>query len=102
MIEILNQLNFGKNVLEAPGKIMVEFFATWCPHCQRMMPIVEDLASREAGNATVYQVDVDKSPELANEYAPDGFPTFVLFENGAVTKSLTGEQTEAQLIEMLA
>ncbi|WP_371130612.1 protein disulfide isomerase family protein, partial [Adlercreutzia sp. DFI.6.23] len=20
--------------------MLVEFFATWCPHCQRMMPII--------------------------------------------------------------
>lgn len=102
MIEILNKNDFAAKVLEAPGKVMVEFFATWCPHCQRMMPIVEDLAAREAGHATIYQVDVDKSPELAQEYAPDGFPTFVLFENGVLTKSVTGEQGEGKLVEMLA
>ena len=22
--------------------VMAEFYATWCPHCQRMKPVVED------------------------------------------------------------
>lgn len=92
MIEILNESNFDEKVLQSPGPILVEFFATWCPHCQRMMPVIQQLAADEAGVATVYQVDVDQSPNLANEYAPHGFPTFVVFENGRIVAEHTGEQ----------
>lgn len=97
MIEILNDTNFSKKVLQAQGKIFVEFFATWCPHCQRMMPIVERLAEDLSGKVAVYQVDVDQSPDLANKYAPDGFPTFDLFENGNLIAQTAGEQSETAL-----
>ena len=36
MIEILNEGNFPEKVLQAPHKVLVEFFAAWCPHCQRI------------------------------------------------------------------
>ena len=76
MIEILNEGNFDEKVLQSSGNVLVEFFATWCPHCQRMMPIISDVAERVQGQAVVYQVDVDKSPDLAQTYAPNGFPSF--------------------------
>ncbi|WP_418133436.1 thioredoxin family protein [Adlercreutzia sp.] len=33
MIEILNEGNFDEKVLQSSGNVLVEFFATWCPHC---------------------------------------------------------------------
>lgn len=100
MEEVLNDSDFDAKVLASDGKVLVEFFATWCPHCQRMQPILDDVATMAAGTCAVYQVDVDKSPDLAAEYAPNGFPTYVLFVDGSITKTLTGEQTEATLLEL--
>ena len=102
MIEILNEGNFPEKVLQAPGKVLVEFFATWCPHCQRMMPIVNDVADAVAGRVVVYQVDIDQSPNLASTYAPNGFPTFALFEGGSEVESLVGEQSKQRLLELVA
>ena len=64
MIEILNEGNFPEKVLQAPHKVLVEFFAAWCPHCQRMMPIIDDVADAAAGRVAVYQVDIDQSPAV--------------------------------------
>lgn len=101
MIEVLNKNDFNSKVLQSQGKVLVEFFATWCPHCRRMMPVIEDIAQREEGSVAVYQVDVDQSPDLANEYAPNGFPTFALFVDGALVGRLEGEQPEPRLLEFL-
>ncbi|MCR2034624.1 thioredoxin family protein [Adlercreutzia mucosicola] len=102
MIEILNEGNFPEKVLQAPHKVLVEFFAAWCPHCQRMMPIIDDVADAAAGRVAVYQVDIDQSPNLAGTYAPDGFPTFALFEGGSEVESLVGEQSKQRLLELVA
>ena len=97
MIEILNEGNFDEKVLKSSGNVLVEFFATWCPHCQRMMPIINEVADRVQGQAVVYQ-----SPDLAKTYAPNGFPSFVLFVNGQLVETLVGEQTEERLMELVA
>lgn len=102
MIEILNETNFDKKVLGSEGTILIELFATWCPHCQRMAPIVDELASMVADKATVYRVDVDQSPDLANEYAPEGYPTFATFRNGALERELSGEQSLDALLHLVA
>ncbi len=102
MIEVINESNFDEKVLQAKGLVMVELFATWCPHCQRMAPVVDELATMVAGQATVYRVDVDASPDLANKYAPNGFPTFAMFRDGRLVKEQTGEQSLDALLNLVA
>ena len=102
MVEQLTEEDFDAKVLQASGKVVVEFFATWCPHCQRMNPIVADVAHRLEGEAAVYQVDVDRCPSLAAEYAPHGVPTFVLFDDGTLVQRMVGEQQEQSLLNLAA
>lgn len=102
MIEQLSENDFSQKVIDAPGKVLVEFFATWCPHCQRMMPVIGLVADRLEGEIPVYQADIDKCPQLAQKYAPNGVPTFLLFEDGVVKKTLVGEQSEQHLQQLAA
>ena len=67
MIEILNEGNFPEKVLQAPHKVLVEFFAAWCPHCQRMMPVVEQVKELLQGRVKVYQFDIDENKSKAGE-----------------------------------
>ncbi len=101
MLQVLNETTFSEHIGPNSGETLVEFFATWCPHCKRMQPIIEDVATRLEPGCPVYQVDVDESPALAQQYAPDGFPTFVLFDRGEVVRSLTGEQEETTILDMV-
>ncbi|MBR3266936.1 MAG: thiol reductase thioredoxin, partial [Bacilli bacterium] len=45
----------------AKGKVLVDFFATWCGPCKMLAPIVEKVAS-EHEDITVLKIDVDEVP----------------------------------------
>lgn len=51
--------NFKQEVLEAKGKVLVDFFATWCGPCRMMSPIVDQLAD-ELADVKVCKVDIDQ------------------------------------------
>lgn len=68
--------------IDQKGVVLVEFFATWCIHCQHMAPIVEQVKELLAGKAQVVQLDIDKYQEAASEAQVDATPTFILFKDG--------------------
>ena len=71
--------------------VLVEFFASWCPHCQRMMPIVAQIKELLSGQVDVYQYDVDKNSELAAENGADSIPTFIIYKDGKEVWRESGE-----------
>ena len=85
----LSAENFKQEVLEAKGKVLVDFFATWCGPCRMMSPIVDQLAD-ELADVKVCKVDIDQAEALATEYGVEVVPTFIVFENGEAVKSVSG------------
>ena len=45
----VNEATFDRAVLRARLPVLVDFWAEWCPPCRWLSPIVEDLASEQAG-----------------------------------------------------
>lgn len=37
--------------LQGSRPVLMEFYATWCPHCQRMMPVMAELKDEMDGVA---------------------------------------------------
>lgn len=62
--------------------VLVEFYATWCPHCRRMAPVVDELKELLGGRATVLQLDVDANRELCDQVGVSGTPLFILYRDG--------------------
>ena len=57
---------------------IVDFTASWCGACQRIAPILEELAEEYKGEIVIYKVDVDKEKGLAQAFNVSSIPA-VLF-----------------------
>ena len=71
--------------------VLVEFYASWCPHCQKMMPIVAQIKELLEGQVNVYQFDIDKNAELAASVGADSVPTFIIYSDGKEVWRESGE-----------
>ena len=71
--------------------LLVEFFASWCPHCQRMMPIVAQVKELLGQEATVLQYDIDQNQQYAKDAGVEGIPTFIVYVNGVEKWRHSGE-----------
>lgn len=78
--------------------VLMEFYATWCPHCQRMMPVVAKVKEQLDGRAAVCQLDIDKNKEAADAAEVHSIPTFLIYVDGKAEWRHTGEIGEEALL----
>ena len=83
-------MNYSDAINEAPV-VLVEFFATWCPHCQKMMPIVAQVRELLGPDTPVIQLDIDQNSAAAQETGVNGVPTFIIYKNGREEWRHSGE-----------
>jgi thioredoxin 1 len=101
----VNTTNFDTAVLGSDLPVLVDFWATWCGPCHRVAPEVEAVAEQLTGRARVYKLDVDESPQLAQEYGVQSIPTLLIIKGGklvdqvvgAVPRTIIAQKLEAQL-----
>jgi thioredoxin 1 len=92
---------FKQDVLEAPGPVLVDFWAEWCGPCKMVAPILDQIAAEYAGKLTVAKVDIDNNPMAPTEYGVRGIPTMILFKDGKVVDTSVGAKPKGQLTAWL-
>jgi len=98
---ILNTNNFDVEVLEETLPVLVDFWASWCPPCKMVEPVVEELERELAGKVKVGKLNVDQNPGIADRYHIKGVPTFILFVRGREVARRVGAQSKDQLRRFL-
>lgn len=89
--EIRDEETWEEKVDNAPGRVMVEFFVTWCPHCQREAPILDEVAPRiEASGVKVFHANAEVMWTKGNVYGISETPSFILVEDGKLVAKHEG------------
>ena len=99
---VVNKDNFKEMVLESPTPVLLDFFANWCGHCQRLLPLLDEVAVSLEGKLSVMKMNVDENRDLAQKYDIKGLPTMVLFRDGAEIDRLIGFMPKDKLIEKVS
>lgn len=97
--ELVNNKNEAPDTLRkhaAQGKVVVDFYAKWCPPCKMMLPIIDELAQKY-DDISFVKIDIDKFIDLSNGFdvagkriVISGVPAFYLFKDGNIVEEIGG------------
>lgn len=80
---------------------IIDFYASWCGPCQRLSPIIDEIAEEYAGKVDIYKVNVDDEEELAKLFRVRSIPTLVYIPMGENPTIQPGGKTKAELKEII-
>lgn len=100
MIQQLNESNF-QDTIKNNEVVLVDFYADWCGPCQALHPILEALDSEFEGKAVISKINVDKNPELSQQFEVRSIPALLYFKNGEMVSKQNGLQPKNILTQNL-
>ena len=110
MLKDLDENSFKKKIFDYEqgddAKLLIskntilEFWVTWCPHCQNMMPRYEKI-SKEHPEIDCYRIEMEQHPTLANVFNVEGFPTFIFINKNGDMKKWEGETSIEDMENMI-
>lgn len=77
--------------------VVIDFWATWCGPCQRLTPIIEQLAEEYEGKAVIGKYNVDDGEDLTSEYGIRNIPVVLLIKGGEVVGKKVGVASKDDL-----
>ncbi len=80
---------------------MIVVFAHWCPTCNMMLPIAEEVAADYRGKLKVKWIDVEKNPDVLEMYDIRIVPTFIIRRAGNEVARMAGMIGEKKLRERI-
>lgn len=75
---------------------VLDFWASWCPPCNVMKPVLDELEKELAGKVDFVKYDVDQEGEMAQKYAVMSIPTYVIEKDGKETARTTGARPKEE------
>ena len=102
MTQQISAAEFESKVLGASEPVLVDFFATWCGPCRMMAPTIDEVSQEMAGKASVYKLDIDEAPQIAQQLGIMSVPTFMVFKDGKVASHTIGAQPKENILALFA
>lgn len=93
----ITDAEFESEVIGSAVPVLVEWWASWCPPCVQVAPILQRLAEERDGALRVVKINQDENPLRSAEHRIMGVPTMILFRGGEPVLQLVGARSKAAM-----
>lgn len=101
MLKHVKSIDFSEQVLSSEKAVLVDFYATWCPPCKMLSPVLEKIANSRA-EFDIAKVNIDEEQDLAIKYRIEAVPTIVVFKSGKPVDKLVGYVDENKILDTMS
>ena len=99
MILDVNKDTFASEVLEATGKVVVDFYGDGCVPCAALMPHIHGFADVYGDKIKFTALNTTKARRLAISQKILGLPVIAIYENGVIIDSKVKEEATPEAVE---
>ena len=100
MIIHITAENYETQVVNAQGKVLLDFWAPWCGPCRMIAPILEEISADDE-SIVIGKVNVDDEMALAAQFGVVSIPTLVVMEGGKAVQTAVGYRPKADILNLL-
>lgn len=98
-VKSINESEFNTEIKS--GYVLVDFWATWCPPCKMLAPVLDELSKDFVGEIRFVKIDIDKNRSVAGQYQIQSIPTLILFKDGKAVNKWVGLQEKSAFKKVL-
>ena len=100
MLEV-DKTTFEAEVLQAPGKVVVDFYGDGCVPCAALMPHVHEFAEKYGATLKFCALTTTKASRLAISQKILGLPVIAVYENGEMIDSCVKDDATPENVEAM-
>lgn len=98
----VDKTTFETEVLQAEGKVFVDYYGDGCVPCAALMPFVHEYAEQYGDKLKFCSLNTTKARRLAISQGILGLPVMAIYENGEKIDALVKEEATADtILEMI-
>lgn len=101
-MSVRNITEAGYDEAVKTGKVLVDFWATWCGPCKMQGALLEQKLVPEHPEIEVLKVNVDEQPALAARFEVMSIPTLLLYRDGELVDQVVGLTKPDEILSKLA
>ncbi len=99
-MKAITDQNF-EELFNAGLPLVVDFSATWCGPCQKIAPIIDELATEYEGKVNICKCDVDENDALTSRFGIRNVPTVLFIKNGEVVDKHVGAAPRQTFVDKI-